>query len=92
MIKEIMIFKSKPNDNPKAPSHRVMARVGDDLVSVGGAWTNESKKDGSRYLTVKFQEPYKDHTDASKSRKGFHVAVDGAKVELEDQAEDLDIF
>lgn len=89
-IKEIMIFKSKPSDNPKAPSHRVMARIGDDLVSVGGAWTNESKKDGSKYLTVKFQNAYKDHTDESKSRKGFHIAVDGAvKAPVEPQ-NDLD--
>jgi uncharacterized protein (DUF736 family) len=91
MIKEIMIFRSKPSDNPKAPSHRVMARVGDTLVELGAAWTQESKKDGSKYLSVKLRDEYKDHTDAQKSRKGWHIEEDGKKEEV-DETEGLDIF
>lgn len=77
-FKEFIIFKNtKGSENPKAPTHRIMARIDDTLTEVGAGWQKE--KNGNKYLSCKLRDNYKDHTDESKSRKGFHLGIDGLK-------------
>ena len=59
-MQEFIIFKNtKPNDNPKAPTHRVMATINNELVEIGGGWSRESKT-GNKFLSIRLKSPYKD--------------------------------
>jgi hypothetical protein len=75
MIKEFVIFKNtKPSENPKAPTHRIMAKLnGEDLVEIGAGWSKESKS-GNKFLSCRLQNVWVDHTDRTKSRQGFAIA------------------
>lgn len=75
MIKEFIIFRNtKETTNPKAPTHRIMAKVnGDDLVEIGAGWAKESKS-GNKFLSCRLQNVWVDHSDRTKTRKGFAIA------------------
>ena len=72
MIKHFSIFKNKPSDNEKLPTHSISAKYGDEYVTIGGCWTKEGK--GGKYLSCKLQDAWVDHTDRTKTRKGFAIA------------------
>lgn len=92
MIKEFVIFRNtKQSDNPKAPTHRVMAKIGDTLVEIGAGWSRE--KNGNKYLSCKLRDIYKDHTDDLKSRNGYNISIDRAKsTPPEAPEDDLSVF
>lgn len=75
MIKEFIIFKNtKESKNPKAPTHRIMAKVdGEELIEIGAGWSKESKS-GNKYLSCRLQNVWVDHSDRSKTRIGFAIA------------------
>lgn len=75
MIKNFSIFKNKPSENETAPTHTISAKIGEEYVNVGACWTKEGKR--GKFLSCKLQDPYKDHTDNTKSRKGFAIAEEG---------------
>lgn len=79
--KNFSIFKSKPNDNEKAPTHRMsMKNEGSEIfLDIGACWTKETKA-GDRFLSAKLSDIYVDHTDKIKSRRGY-VIVDEQELE-----------
>jgi len=90
-MKEFIIFRNKPSDNPKAPTHRIMAKIGDTLTEIGAGWQKE--KNGNKYLSCKLRDIYKDHTDSSKSRNGYSISIDGTtKAPVEPEFDDIDEF
>lgn len=88
MIKNFSIFKSKPSDNEKAPTHTISANVGTketpEYVNIGSCWTKEGK--GGKFLSCKLQDVYVDHTDRTKTKKGFAIVDEKlvGKAEYED--------
>lgn len=72
MIKNFSIFKNKPSENEKAPTHSISFKYGDEYITGGACWTKEGK--GGKYLSCKLQDAYVDHTDRTKTRKGFAIA------------------
>lgn len=98
MIKNFSIFKNKPSDNEKLPTHSISAKIGEEYVTIGACWTKEAKN--GKYLSCKLQDVYVDHTDRTKTRKGFAI-VDEKLIPKEDddteqppeaQNEDLSVF
>lgn len=80
-IKNFSIFKSKPSDNEKLPTHRLSAKVGDNYVDIGACWTKTSSK-GDKFLSAKLADVYVDHTDNTKSRKGIVLVYEDDLKEL----------
>lgn len=72
MIKNFSIFKNKPSDNEKLPTHSISAKIGEEYVTIGACWTKESTN--GKYLSCKLQDTYVDHTDRTKTKKGFAIA------------------
>lgn len=90
MIKNFTITKiNKKEGQDKAPDRRLSAKVGENWVDIGCAWVKVDKN-GNQYLSVKMNDEYKDHTDATKSRKGFHIVEDGEIEQTEDMTIELD--
>lgn len=71
MIKNFSIFKNKPSDNEKLPTHSISAKIGEEYVNIGACWTKEGK--GGKFLSCKLQDVYVDHTDRTKTKKGFAI-------------------
>lgn len=66
-IKNFAIFKNKPSENEKAPSHALSAKIGEQYLNIGSAWTKEGKS--GKFLSVQLSNAYVDHTDNTRSRK-----------------------
>ncbi len=66
-IKHFAIFKNKPSENEKAPTHVLSAKIDDKYINIGSAWTKEGKS--GKFLSAKLADVYVDHTDNTKSRK-----------------------
>lgn len=104
MIKNFSIFKNKPSENEKAPTHSISAKIGEEYVNIGVCWTKEAKN--GKFLSCKLQDVYVDHSDRTKCRKGFAIADEKKIVEQQmseqalkdhvepkiDHSEDLDAF
>jgi hypothetical protein len=71
MIKNFSIFKQDTKGNEKLPTHTISAKVGEDYVNVGACWTKDSTK--GKFLSCTLQNEYVDHTDSSKTRKGYKI-------------------
>lgn len=67
IIKNFSVFKNKPSDNEKVPTHSLSAKVGESYLNIGSAWTKEGKN--GKFLSAKLSDVYTDHTDNTKSRK-----------------------
>ena len=68
ILKNFSVFKNKPDDNEKAPTHRLSAKLGEEYISVGSAWTKETKS-GDKFLSAQLSNAFVDNVDKSKSRK-----------------------
>jgi len=68
IIKNFSVFKNKPSDNEKVPTHSLSAKIGEVYTNVGSAWTKTSSK-GDKFLSAQLAKVYVDHTDNTKSRK-----------------------
>jgi len=86
MLKFFSIFKNKPSDNDKLPTHTISANVGTkenpEYVNIGACWTKEGDK--GKYLSCKLQDAWVDHTDRTKTRKGFAIS-DEKLIQKEDE-------
>lgn len=83
-IKNFSIFKNKPSDNEKLPTHSISAKIGEEYVTIGGCWTKEGKS--GKYLSCKLQDVWVDHSDRTKCRKGYAIA-DEKKIVLDTPVE-----
>lgn len=80
-MQEFIIFKNtKQSDNPKAPTHRVMATIDNTLVEIGAGWSRESKS-GNKFLSIRLKSPYED-------KAGYSIKIDKG----EDNEENLGGF
>jgi len=94
IIKNFSVFRSKPSENEKAPTHRLSAKIGEKYETIGSAWTKTSPK-GDKFLSAKLMDAYIDHTDNAKSRRSIvlcfeedlRVLAKLAEVELDTPAE-----
>lgn len=71
MIKNFSIFKAKEGKSEKSPTHIISAKIGEEYVNIGACWTKEGK--GGKFLSCKLQDVYVDHTDRTKTKKGFAI-------------------
>ncbi len=73
--KNFSIFKGKgDNTDPKTPSHNVSMKVGESYAIVGAMWTKENQY--GKFLSGKLQDAWVDHTNNSKTRKGFVIVAE----------------
>lgn len=85
IIKNFSVFRGKPSENPKAPTHSLSTKIGEDFLNIGSAWTKETKK-GDKYLSVQLSNAYVDHTDNTKSRKSIVLCFEEDIIELHKKA------
>lgn len=72
--KNFAIFKAKPNENAKLPTHSLSAKIGEEYVTIGGAWTKESAN--GKFLSAKLSDAWVDAKDNTKKRTGFSIVSD----------------
>lgn len=72
MIKQFSIFKVKEKKSPNSPDYSISLKVNDKYATVGGGWIKEMK-DGSKYISCKLSDGYKD-------TKGFSIINDSDSV------------
>lgn len=79
-FKNFSVFKAKPNQNEKLPTHAISMKLGDEFVNIGGCWT----KDGNngKYLSAKLADAWVS-TDGGKSREGFCIVRESDLNKLE---------
>lgn len=81
IIKNFSVFKNKPSDNEKVPTHSLSAKIGESYINIGSAWT-KSTKTGDKYLSAQTAKVYVDHTDNTKSRKSVVIVFEEDLKEL----------
>lgn len=69
-IKNFSIFKHKPSENEKAPTHFMSAKVGEEHVRIANLWTKENQY--GKYLSGQLQEAWVDK-NSGKSREAFVI-------------------
>lgn len=80
-IKNFAIFRAKPSENEKLPSHALSAKIGDEYVTIGGSWTKDSTN--GKFLSSKLSDAWVDAKDNTKTRTGFSIVKDNELDELE---------
>lgn len=81
IIKSFSLFKARESGNEKAPTHKLSAKIGDEFVEIGSAWTKATAK-GDKYLSAQLAKAWVDHTDNSKSRKAIVICFEEDLKEL----------
>lgn len=81
-ITNFSIFKNKPSDNPKAPSHFLSAKIGEEHVRIGVLWTKENQY--GKYLSGQLQEAWMDK-ETGKGREAFVIVPLKALQSLQDE-------
>ena len=77
---------NKKSDNQ--PDYRISFRTDDAFIEGGVCWKKVDKA-GNTYLSCKLGDAWKDHTDETKTRKGFHIEEDMAVKPTTTQENDL---
>jgi uncharacterized protein (DUF736 family) len=74
---EIKFFNLQKNNKKSEgqPDYRISMRNEDTFFEGGACWIKKDKN-GNTFLSCKLGDAWKDHTDESKSRKGFHIEED----------------
>lgn len=85
IIKNFSIFKNKPSDNEKAPTHKMSTKLGDNFIEIGSCWTKTTQK-GDKFLSAQLAKVYVDHTDNSKSRKALVMCFEEDLIALHKKA------
>ena len=84
-MKEFIIFKNtKQGENPKAPTHRVMATINNTLTEIGAGWSREGKN-GNKFLSIRLKSPYQD-------KAGYIIAEEGSNTPPDAQNGDINDF
>lgn len=79
MNKNFSIFKNKPSDNDKLPTHSISMKVGEEYINIGACWVKNGTN-GS-FLSCKLSNAWVDSKDNTKSRKSY-VIVAEEEIEL----------
>jgi len=88
MQKNFSIFKvDKKSD--KQPDYEISMKVGEDFVKVGACWIKDGKN--GKYLSCKLSDAWVDHTDRTKTRKGYSITEDVKREEGEARPEEIDM-
>ena len=66
-IKSFAIFKNNKKEKETHPDYTISAKVGEEYVTIGGAWLKEGKS--GKFFSCKLSAPYKE-------RKGYHLTED----------------
>lgn len=64
---------TKKADNQ--PDYRMSAKDEDTFYDIGACWIKKDKN-GNTFLSCKLGDVWKDHTDETKTRKGWHLEED----------------
>jgi uncharacterized protein (DUF736 family) len=84
-MKEFIIFRNtKQGDNPKAPTHRVMATINNTLTEIGAGWSREGKN-GNKFLSIRLKSPYQD-------KAGFVIVEEDSKTSPNEPQGDINDF
>ena len=68
-MKEFLIFRNdQKEEGSKKPDFRLMAKINNTFVEIGGGWIRKSKK-GTSMISCLLSKPYKE-------RKGWHLIED----------------
>ena len=93
-MKDFYLKKNIYKKSDTQPDYRISGRDGDTFYEVGGAWIKKDKA-GNTFLSCKLGDAWKDHTDETKTRKGWHIEEDKpvkmAKQEDEIERESEDV-
>ena len=80
IIKSFSIFKNKPSDNEKVPTHSLSAKIGDSYVNIGSCWTKDGKN--GKFLSAQLAKVYVDHSNNTKSRKAVVMCFEEDLIKL----------
>jgi len=84
--KNFSVFKAKPNENTKLPTHVLSMKIGEEFINIGGAWTKEATT--GKFLSCKLADAWVNSNDNTKSRKGFVIVAEEDLQELLKLTED----
>ena len=73
-MKNFSIFKNKPSDNEKLPTHTISMKVGEEYVTVGACWTKDGN--GGKFLSCKLSDAWVDAKDNTKNRKSYIIVAE----------------
>lgn len=77
IIKSFFVFKNDKATG-KAPSHKIMAKIGEEFVEAGAGWTKEGRN--GKFISAQLSKEWKSD-DGTKSREGYVMV---AEKELKD--------
>lgn len=83
-IKSFAIFKNNKKEKEAHPDYTISAKVGEEYVTIGGAWIKEGKS--GKFFSCKLSNTYE-------KRKGYGLVEDVTAEELElakHDAKDID--
>lgn len=83
MNKIFNLQKNKYKKTEGQPDYRISFKTEDSFVEGGACWIKKDKS-GNTYLSCKLGDVYVDHTDMTKTRKGWHIEED-KKILSEDE-------
>lgn len=72
MINNFSIFKLKEQKSEKSPTHTISARVGEEYVQIGSAWTK--KGNNGVYLSCQLSKPFT--KDSGEKYDGYVILSD----------------
>ena len=75
MNKNFTLSKNKFKKTESQPDYRISMKTNDTFVNLGGAWIKKDKL-GNTFLSCKLGDSWTDHTDTSKTRKGWNICED----------------
>lgn len=76
-MEQIKFFNLQKNNKKSdtQPDYRISFKTEDSFVEAGACWIKKDSKGGS-YLSCKLGDKWVDHTDKTKTRKGWHIEED----------------
>jgi len=87
-IKLFNLQKNTQKKDDKQPDYRISFKEKDTFIEGGACWKKQDKN-GNTYLSCKLSDEWKDHTDATKFRRGWHLEADNGSKFAPDEQNDL---
>src|SRR3990167_11325676 len=74
ILKSFMVQKTNKKSE-KAPDRRMTAKYGEEWVEIASGWVKKDKN-GNDYVSCQMSKSWVDHTDRTKTRKGFVIVAE----------------